>query len=162
MRVGQNETALVIGGGIVGLACALQLQRLGLRTTLLEAKAQPAAASYGNAGHPAPLLTRASDGSLAALDAVAGYPLGIDDAETFKEATAQLEPGDTLLLYTDGITESRETLDDLFGVERLSDIMRGARDGPAILIERVRAAVRAHRHGNAAPADQTLVAALVL
>jgi len=51
LRVGQNETALVIGGGIVGLACALQLQRLGLRTTLLEAQAQPAAASYGNAGH---------------------------------------------------------------------------------------------------------------
>ncbi|GAB3345606.1 NAD(P)/FAD-dependent oxidoreductase [Lysobacter tyrosinilyticus] len=51
MGVGQNETALVIGGGIVGLACALQLQRLGLRTVLVEAQAQPAAASYGNAGH---------------------------------------------------------------------------------------------------------------
>ena len=38
------------------------------------------------------------------LDAAASYPLGIDDNETFKEATMQLERGDTVLLYSDGIT----------------------------------------------------------
>jgi sigma-B regulation protein RsbU (phosphoserine phosphatase) len=116
---------------------------------------------YANAGHPAPLLKRASDGSLDTLDAVASYPLGIDDAESFKEAAAQLESGDTLLLYTDGITESRETQDDLFGLQRLRNTMLNARGGPAELIDVVRAAVRAHQHGQPALDDQTIVAARV-
>lgn len=51
MRVGQSESAVVIGAGIVGATCALRLQRLGLRTTLVDAHACPEGASYGNAGH---------------------------------------------------------------------------------------------------------------
>jgi sigma-B regulation protein RsbU (phosphoserine phosphatase) len=118
--------------------------------------------TYANAGHPAPLLKRAADASLDALDAVASYPLGIDDAESFTEAAVPLERGDMVLLYTDGITESREKQGDLFGLERLRELVRDARVGTAGLIDRVRAAVYGHRHGNAAPDDQTLVAARVL
>ena len=44
-------SAVVIGAGVVGLSCALRLQRCGLQTTLLDAQAQPRGASYGNAGH---------------------------------------------------------------------------------------------------------------
>lgn len=51
MRVGQTESALVIGGGIVGLACALRLRQQGLRTTLVDPSPSPDGASYGNAGH---------------------------------------------------------------------------------------------------------------
>lgn len=50
-RVGQAQSALVVGAGIVGLACALRLRRLGLRTTLVDPQASPESASYGNAGH---------------------------------------------------------------------------------------------------------------
>jgi len=56
LRIGQAESpcsrsALVIGGGIVGLACALRLRQQGLRTTLIDPLASPDGASYGNAGH---------------------------------------------------------------------------------------------------------------
>jgi len=58
--------------------------------------------TYASAGHPPPLLRRAADRSISALDAVGSCPLGIDDSETFQEASVQLERDDTLLLYTDG------------------------------------------------------------
>jgi sigma-B regulation protein RsbU (phosphoserine phosphatase) len=117
--------------------------------------------TYANAGHPAPLLKRSSDGSIQSLDAAVSYPLGIDGTESFQEATVQLQRGDTVLLYTDGITESRTGPDDLFGRERLTRVMRESCGGPAGLIDRLRAAVAAHEHGQPAPDDQTLVAARV-
>ncbi|GGB49634.1 NAD(P)/FAD-dependent oxidoreductase [Blastomonas aquatica] len=58
------QTALVIGGGLVGLSCALHLQRSGLSVTVLEPQEKPQGASWGNAGHIAveqvqPLASRA-------------------------------------------------------------------------------------------------------
>lgn len=51
MRSGHSESALVIGAGVVGLACALRLRQRGLPTVLVDAQPQPTGASYGNAGH---------------------------------------------------------------------------------------------------------------
>jgi phosphoserine phosphatase RsbU/P len=118
--------------------------------------------TFANAGHPPPLVKRSADASVRPLDSVASYPLGIDDAERFDESTVQLERGDTVLLYTDGITEARDEQRDLFGAERLTRVVRDASHAPAELIERLRAAVRAHEHGQPAPDDQALVAARVL
>lgn len=58
-------TALVIGGGVVGLACALSLQRAGVRTVVIDPAAAPRPASWGNAGHLAieqvePLASRST------------------------------------------------------------------------------------------------------
>lgn len=58
-------TALVAGGGVVGLACALGLQRAGVRTLLIDPAAASPPASWGNAGHIAteqvePLASRAT------------------------------------------------------------------------------------------------------
>ncbi len=50
MRVGKAESALVIGGGVVGLACALRLRQRGMHTTLVDPM-DTASASLGNAGH---------------------------------------------------------------------------------------------------------------
>jgi phosphoserine phosphatase RsbU/P len=119
--------------------------------------------TYANAGHPPPVVVRSSDGSIEAFDAVVSYPLGIDDTETFNEATVQLERGDTVLLYTDGITEARDAHDEMFEEKRLRRIVRDAcGGGPVHLLERLRAAVEKHQNGPAAHDDQTLVAALVL
>ncbi|WP_155646047.1 FAD-dependent oxidoreductase, partial [Erythrobacter donghaensis] len=46
-----RATALVIGGGLVGLCAALQLQRAGGIVTVLEPQEKPQGASWGNAGH---------------------------------------------------------------------------------------------------------------
>jgi sigma-B regulation protein RsbU (phosphoserine phosphatase) len=116
---------------------------------------------YARAGHPPPLLKRAADGAVHALDAVGSYPLGINASETFQEASVQLEPGDTLLLYTDGITEARGNAQDLFGSDRLTRMFRDGGNLPAELIDRLREAVRAHMHSETAEDDQTIVAARI-
>jgi serine phosphatase RsbU (regulator of sigma subunit)/catechol 2,3-dioxygenase-like lactoylglutathione lyase family enzyme len=77
---------------------------------------------YANCGHLPPLLLHADD-SLDRLDATATI-LG-----AFKEwdctlAECQLSPGDTLVLYTDGITESFSPSGEEFGEERLIDVLR--------------------------------------
>jgi len=118
--------------------------------------------TYARAGHPPPLLRRAADESIRALDAVGSYPLGIDASETFKEASLELERGDTILLYTDGITEAQGKTQSLFGSDRLTQMLREGGDRPAELIDRLRKAVGAHEQGEAAGDDQTLVAARVL
>lgn len=118
--------------------------------------------TYANAGHPRPLLRRSADGSIFALDAVASYPLGIDESETFKEAIVPLEPGDIVLLYTDGITEARGATEDRFEQDRLKRVLCDGGDRPAELIDRLRKAVRAHEQGQTAYDDQTLVAARAL
>jgi sigma-B regulation protein RsbU (phosphoserine phosphatase) len=117
--------------------------------------------TYARAGHPPPLLRHAADGAVRALDAVGSYPLGIDESETFQEASVQLERGDTLLLYTDGITEAQGNAQHLFGSDRLTRMFRDGGDRPAELIDRLREAVRAHVHSETAEDDQTIVAARV-
>jgi sigma-B regulation protein RsbU (phosphoserine phosphatase) len=118
--------------------------------------------TYARAGHPPPLLKRTADGTVRALDAVGSYPLGVDASVAFQEASVQLERGDTLLLYTDGITEARGTREIPFGVDRLARVFLDGSDRPAELIDRLRAAVRAHEDGQPGEDDQTLVAARVL
>jgi sigma-B regulation protein RsbU (phosphoserine phosphatase) len=118
--------------------------------------------TYANGGQPRPLLRRSADGLISALDAVASYPLGIDESETFKEATISLEPGDIVLLYTDGITEARGTTEDRFEQDRLTRVLGDGGDRPAELIDRLREAVRAHEQGQTASDDQTLVAVRAL
>ena len=118
--------------------------------------------TYANAGHPPPLVRRSSDGLIRALDQVGSFPLGIDDSETFKEATVQLERGDMVLLYTDGITEARSRDDDLFDSDRLLRVLRDGGDRPAAVIDRLRSAVRTHEIGEPPRDDQAVVAMRVL
>jgi sigma-B regulation protein RsbU (phosphoserine phosphatase) len=139
--------------------------------------------TYANAGHPPPLLKRSSDRAMDAaicpLAEALSYPLGIDLSATYQEATVQLQPGDIVLLYTDGITEARDAHGDLFEQDRLTRVFQDGGDRPAEIIERLRESVRAHEQGQAAARlsstqssdaaslpksqdDQTLVAARAL
>lgn len=100
------------------------------------------------AGHPAPLLIRDRRvvGELAADPAL---PLGLGgDPPTVSQTT--LQPGDGLLLYTDGVVEARTPDGELFGVERLADLVTrtAAGDPPAEeLTRRVVKAVLEHQAG---------------
>jgi sigma-B regulation protein RsbU (phosphoserine phosphatase) len=74
---------------------------------------------YGNAGHCPPCrFGAATDGGVQEL-ALTGIPLGIYGDEAWEQAEVQLEPGDLLVLYTDGITEARNGQGGLFGEQRL-------------------------------------------
>jgi sigma-B regulation protein RsbU (phosphoserine phosphatase) len=73
---------------------------------------------YGNAAHPPPLLFRMQDEDAGQM-AATGIALGILEDRVWRRGSAQLDPGDLLVLYTDGITEARGEQDLLFGEERL-------------------------------------------
>jgi phosphoserine phosphatase RsbU/P len=79
---------------------------------------------YINAGHPFPLLLR---GSKAVRELTAGrrLPLGLDDA-VVEVGEELLEPGDRLLLFTDGVVEARDAQGQLFGSDRLVDLAERA------------------------------------
>ena len=73
---------------------------------------------YCNAGHNAP-LTVTADGQARFLSVLPNLPLGVDDHYFFVDEECQLAPGDTLFLYTDGLTEAENAGKELFGEERL-------------------------------------------
>ena len=101
-----------------------------------------------NAGHPQPLLLRGGRVALE-LHCPATLPLGLADLPS-SPATVNLEPGDALLFFTDGIIEADSPGGEPFGVERLVDLTRRALSDRQTLAETVRRlvrAVRAHRAG---------------
>ena len=71
---------------------------------------------YVNAGHNAPVLRRAN-GSLEKLE-VGGLPLGIADGVVYETATVELQGGDALILYTDGVVEAFNAAGEEFGNPR--------------------------------------------
>ncbi len=67
---------------------------------------------WANAGHPKPMLVRAG-GELIALDST-GLPLGMLDVAAYETKTMQLEPGDKVVLYSDGLSEAENSDGDFF------------------------------------------------
>ena len=102
--------------------------------TLVYAVYEPARGllSYTAAGHPAPLLRRAS-GEAEALPARQGMPLGVGADLRWETASVALEPGDTVVLYTDGLVERRDaTLDSVLErvLAALAEAPAADLDGP--------------------------------
>ncbi len=83
------------------------------------------AMTWTNAGHPLPLLIRGGQ-VIGQLSCDPTIPWGLASAfgrsDTPTVATESLEPGDSVLLYTDGVIEAHKPGGDLFGLERLTDI----------------------------------------
>ncbi len=79
--------------------------------------------SFASAGHNPPLLWRAKSNTCERLDAE-GLILGVKRGIVFEEGRVELEPGDTLLLYTDGITEAESPDGTFFGEERLCTLLK--------------------------------------
>lgn len=107
------------------------------------------ALQLANAGHEPPVLLRA-DGTRALLDVPGAGPLGVDVADDYPVWRGTMAPGDTLLLYTDGVTEAFDVHDAAFGIERALAVLDPARD-PAAQIDALVAAV----HAFAADAPQS-------
>ena len=79
--------------------------------------------TYASGGHDAPLLVR-PDGSTELLPLTGGIALGIIPGLEYNQNTVTLEYGETLVLYTDGVTEAMNNEGEQFGVERLREVFR--------------------------------------
>jgi sigma-B regulation protein RsbU (phosphoserine phosphatase) len=98
-------------------ACAHSLDGRRFTTALIaEYELATRRMNYVNAGHNPPILRRA-DGALEKLEA-GGLPLGIEMEAKFDTGTIQLEAGDALILYTDGVVEAFNAQGEDFGNER--------------------------------------------
>jgi sigma-B regulation protein RsbU (phosphoserine phosphatase) len=73
--------------------------------------------TFSSAGHLPPLMRRG--GCCSCIPTEAGFPLGIFDSD-FSEATVEMDPGSTVLFYTDGIVETVDLAGNEYGIERLS------------------------------------------
>lgn len=90
---------------------------------------------YCNAGHNPPIVRRSDGTATLTLDQNRNLPLGIMAEEVYEDATAQLQAGDILTIYTDGITEARSPKDELFGAERLEDLLCSCAPDARAIIE---------------------------
>lgn len=81
--------------------------------------------SYSCAGHPPPMLLR-RDGAVERLEE-GGPPIGLGEYLDFAEGSAQLEVGDRLVLYTDGVVEAPDAEGSLLGIDGLEALVRATR-----------------------------------
>ena len=110
---------------------------------------------YTNAGHNPPLVVR--DGGGFETLGGGGVILGILPEAVYQESRMSLNPGDTLVLFSDGVTEAVNPADEDFGEERLAALVAALRDRPAAeIVGAIEAAVSEFTRG-APPADDITV-----
>lgn len=81
--------------------------------------------TYSCAGHPPPRLWRAANGEVMPIAGACSCPIGIlDDPPRHEEESVELDPGDLLIFYSDGITEARSASGEFFGEARLDQVLR--------------------------------------
>lgn len=127
--------------------------------------------SWTRCGHNPPLLRRA-DGSIELIESAATLPLGIIDEQDFVSDSCTMHPGDTLILYTDGITEStsnrpahevsmhrvpRNTQAEMFGTNRLLESLEQCSGRPECAIDSIHNALFRFTNRLDRDDDQTLV-----
>lgn len=114
---------------------------------------------YSNAGHPPPRIKRGRDGSVHELDGAASFPLGVEASVGREDGLVTLGARDTMVLYTDGISEafdpSRTTM---FGVEGLDTALEKCSGMPDCVVESVHRALFEFTRARTRDDDQTLVA----
>jgi phosphoserine phosphatase RsbU/P len=90
---------------------------------------------YINAGHPSPFLIRR--GIAEDVFTEGSYPVGLVPEAEYTAVCLKLEPGDTLVLFSDGVTEAMDPAEQLFGVPRLRDVLTGHMQTPLDELQRI-------------------------
>jgi serine phosphatase RsbU (regulator of sigma subunit) len=130
--------------------------------TLAAAVLDPAShtVSLVSAGHPAPLLYSCVGATLqdATSRDTGGIPLGILEGQEYRLPEVVLQPGDCLLLYTDGVPDAINVRREPFGVKGIHAAVQGNGSfTPQTLIDRIVKAVKQHAAGCPQNDDITLV-----
>jgi serine phosphatase RsbU (regulator of sigma subunit) len=110
-----------------------------------------------NAGHPYPLLRPADGRPIRELNEIAGLPLGVQESMNYQQFTVSLQPGDLVLLYTDGISEAMNRRADLYTAKRLASAAFKAGPEPKNVIRALLSDVRIFCEGRAFHDDVCLV-----
>jgi sigma-B regulation protein RsbU (phosphoserine phosphatase) len=118
--------------------------------------------TYASAGHNPPRLKRCQDGTLLTLEQAGGLPLGIVPEGSYDESVQQLQPGDQLILYTDGITEANDPQGQQFGTERLDQLLENCSLQASALLDSVLRSVNEFTQDLPPLDDLTLIVARVL
>ena len=79
-----------------------------------------------NAGHPSPILIRKDTVEEAFTEG--SFPVGLVPEAEFTTTTLQLQPNDTMVLFSDGVTEAMDPEEELYGVPRLRGVLQGKPD----------------------------------
>ena len=94
---------------------------------------------YSSAGHNPPILVGADTSRIRLLESRTGLPLGIKANCRYGEHEIALEPGDTILMYSDGLTDAHNPQNAMYGPDRMQDIITSLRGRP---IEEIVAGLR--------------------
>ncbi len=125
-----------------------------LFTTELEA--ETGSLKFINAGHNPPLIVRAN-GSVEQLES-GGFPLGIIPNADYDVGNAVLNSGESLIIYSDGVTEAENTTGEEFGIERLSEVLAQNHQRSASgMRDRIESSLSTFTHSAPAGDDITLV-----
>lgn len=89
-----------------------------------------------NAGHPS-LLLRNKDNQISELAEAGGLPLGIVPQTHYDQKEFQLRAGDRMVIYSDGVVEPKNENNEVFGFERLVDLLKTEPGSPADLIQNI-------------------------
>ena len=109
-----------------------------------------------NAGHPSPFLIR--KGVAEEPFSEGSYPVGLVPEAEYTTARLKLEPGDTMVLFSDGVTEAMDPDEQLFGVPRLKEVLTGMTECPLDQIQKcVMEAVENFARGASQADDVTLL-----
>lgn len=114
--------------------------------------------SWARCGHNPPLLKRPDHPGIVELDGSGVPPLGIVAGMQPEQESRTLEPGETLVLYTDGITEAFDDNGRMFGTKGLIDALERCSGMPDCVVDSVHAALYMHTGVMDRDDDQTLVA----
>lgn len=113
---------------------------------------------YARAGHNPPLLKDfPHKGDPLHLDAVGDLPLGILPDAAYHETSITLKPGQTLILYTDGIVEAHRPGGEIFGIEGIEQSLIACTGAPDCAIHHINNALAVHQKETRPDDDQTIV-----
>lgn len=113
--------------------------------------------SFVNAGHMSPII-RKPDGTLEEFpDEICGVPLGVVDGYPYDVVMRDIHPGETFVIYTDGVSEAMNAAGDLYGIETLRNLVQKESGDTQQLGTKIRADVRRHAGGIPQNDDITLM-----
>ncbi len=110
-----------------------------------------------NAGHPPAMLIAAGDSRVQGLDSNVGIPLGVEKSTCWTMSVRKMNPGDILVLYTDGLLETRNRDQVHFGDARLRSAIESGSPEPEAMIQRVNESLDEFTNGHPVQDDQTML-----